>query len=130
MWQVVGSSAFLRNIWFERSVFLFARVCKRSVFCLKMGLYRVCIFVTIGLYGYLGTLLKPIIVLSLAQASNNANCYLYNTHSNLCGLFGAGSNLESFLGRLSALNRIFFFLFPLLFSSLFQLFPSFFLSTF
>ena len=57
VWQVlVGSSAFITNIRFERSVFLCARVCKRSVFCLKMGLYRVCIFVTMGLYGYLGTL--------------------------------------------------------------------------
>ena len=60
VWQVlVGSSAFIRNIRFERSVFLCARVCKRSVFCLKMGLYQVCIFVTKGLYGYLGTLRLP-----------------------------------------------------------------------
>ena len=54
VWQVVVG--FLRNVRFERSVFLFARVCKRYVFCLKMGLYRVCIFVIMGLYGYLGTL--------------------------------------------------------------------------
>ena len=30
-------------------------VCKRSVFCPKVGLYWVCNFAAIGLYGYLGT---------------------------------------------------------------------------